>query len=84
MRKDGFVNVDSVLHHVNISSQQLHNLVDNDVKKRFKIVIENGIEMIRACQGHSLEFIDPELLFTKIKHVLILPWLRGLLFMVHT
>ncbi|KAF7458394.1 Phosphotransferase KptA/Tpt1 [Cryptosporidium felis] len=66
IREDGFVDIESILQKVNISIEKLHSIVDNDCKRRFKIITEGERKFIRANQGHSLPFIDDEKLLKRI------------------
>ncbi|KAJ1610769.1 tRNA splicing 2' phosphotransferase-like protein [Cryptosporidium canis] len=66
IRSDGFTEVDEILEQVGISFDRLCYIVENDPKGRFKIVCEDGINLIRANQGHSLQIIDDDKLLSLI------------------
>lgn len=45
--------VSDVLSVLNITKSQLKSAVDTDNKSRYELYTENGVERIRAVQGHS-------------------------------
>ena len=61
----GWVDVDELIGHVNnrstcvMTHERLERIVSNDNKGRFRFS-EDGLR-IKACQGHSIEWIEPEL-----------------------
>lgn len=67
--EEGFVNFTELSDfdkRLNISKQQLLEIVNGDNKSRFKIkYVENDI-FIRANQGHSVKIIDDDKLLKKI------------------
>lgn len=62
----GYVNIEQLIDHINQYSQYhidkafLYQVVDTDCKKRYKIK-EN--QWIKACQGHSIPWVIPELTY---------------------
>lgn len=67
MRNDGYVEVNEILKQTCISLEKLHYIVENDPKGRFRIIDENGKNLIRANQGHSLSFIEDEKLLARFE-----------------
>ena len=67
--EEGFVNFSELSDfdkRLNISKEQLLDIVNKDNKSRFKIkFVENNI-FIRANQGHSVKIIDDDKLLKKI------------------
>lgn len=66
-RNDGYVRIDELIKHYKFrgtTRQDIINIVNNDPKCRFKNIIENGINWVKAFQGHSMDF--PNLTMTKI------------------
>jgi putative RNA 2'-phosphotransferase len=63
----GYVSVKQLIDHINQYSQYqidkdiLDNIVENDDKKRYKY--SNNRLYIKACQGHSIEWVIPELTY---------------------
>jgi putative RNA 2'-phosphotransferase len=63
----GYVSVKQLIDHINQYSQYqidkdiLDNIVANDDKKRYKY--SNNQLYIKACQGHSIEWVIPELTY---------------------
>ena len=57
----GFLNIEEILNHshfkykLNATKDKIYKVVNNNDKKRFETVNENGIEKIRAVQGHSVQ-----------------------------
>jgi len=46
----------------------VHEIVDNNEKKRYEVMTDkDGLEWIRAAQGHTLETVKTEELLTKIE-----------------
>ncbi|KAH8582847.1 RNA phosphotransferase [Cryptosporidium sp. chipmunk genotype I] len=67
MRNDGFVEVNEILKKADITLGKLYYIVENDPKGRFKVIEEDGKNLIRANQGHSLSFIEDEKLLNKFE-----------------
>ena len=53
MEKEGWVNVHALLNKVQISMEELEDIVENDDKKRFAFNFNRS--KIRASQGHTLK-----------------------------
>ena len=57
----GFLSIDEILEHnhfkykLNATKDKIYKVVNNNDKKRFEIFNENGIEKIKAVQGHSVQ-----------------------------
>ena len=69
--KKGYVKIDDLISIIStpIDIDIIKNIVSNDTKQRFDLVIINDEFFIRANQGHSLEIgylIDDSIAFTKI------------------
>lgn len=69
MDKQGWVNVNELIDAVNTSGRymldykRLKDLVDTDEKKRYRLS-EDG-NRIKACQGHSIPWVEVELVYTE-------------------
>ena len=66
---EGYVDLDSILRHQRFrgaTRETIRRIVESNDKKRFTIVTENGVEKIKANQGHSVEvgFKLPVIRFT--------------------
>lgn len=70
----GYVSVDQLINNINeeknytINKQILDDIVVSDDKKRYKYS-QDGL-YIKACQGHSLEWVIPELTYKKPPDIL--------------
>ena len=65
---DGYVLMDDLLSYLGnkVSLDFVHQIVENNDKKRYEIKIKDGKEYIRATQGHSLTEVKTEELLTPI------------------
>ncbi|TIA87339.1 hypothetical protein E3P99_03229 [Wallemia hederae] len=64
MRNDGFIRVDDLLSRPKLRGldfESLQRLVLNNDKKRYQLLAESGVWLIRAVQGHSLDAAQLEL-----------------------
>lgn len=65
MDRHGWVSIEDLLEKINRTEkyrtcfEQIRTIVDNDDKGRFRIS-DDG-KRIKACQGHSIPWIEPEL-----------------------
>ena len=58
IRTDGYVSLDELVNYLKVTINDINDVVDNDLKKRYTITtIDNNI-YIRANQGHSMENIE--------------------------
>jgi len=58
IRTDGYVSLDELVNYLKVNINDINDVVDNDLKKRYTITtIDNNI-YIRANQGHSMENIE--------------------------
>jgi len=60
IRPDGYVHMSDLLAWKRISKlkatkDEIYEVVRDNDKRRFHITIEDGVEFIRAAQGHSIE-----------------------------
>jgi len=60
-REDGYTFLDDLLNHVYMTNskttlEDISRIVENNDKKRFQLLEENGKTFIRATQGHSMNF----------------------------
>ena len=67
----GYIKMDDLLAYVNrkdkITLGHVMFVVENNDKKRFEVMTDNGIQYIRASQGHTLVEVKTEDLLTKIE-----------------
>ncbi|TIB74975.1 phosphotransferase KptA/Tpt1 [Wallemia mellicola] len=64
IRKDGFIKVDDLLQRPKLKGldyELLQHLVRTNDKKRYQLLDEDGVKLIRAVQGHTLDTSDLEL-----------------------
>lgn len=65
MDRHGWVNIDELISKINRTEKhrtdwkQIKAIVDNDDKGRFRI--SDDSKRIKACQGHSIPWVEPEL-----------------------
>ncbi len=66
IEKDGYVSVSELLRHRDFRGYKVEDIkwvIANNDKKRFEVSEIQGMEKIRAVQGHSIEtIVDEELL----------------------
>lgn len=73
---DGFIAVDELLHHKDfrgVTIEEIRSIVANCEKKRFEIQFKDGVESIRAAQGHTIKSINDEELLTRITDATTVP-----------
>jgi 2'-phosphotransferase len=66
IRPDGYVRMVDLLQWKRMaklrpSRDEIHHVVQANDKKRFHILMENGVEFVRAAQGHSITVGDVSL-----------------------
>lgn len=73
MNSGGYIRMDDLLTYLQKKSKRsnltlVHEIVDNNEKKRYEVMTDkDGLEWIRAAQGHTLETVKTEELLTKIE-----------------
>lgn len=72
MNSGGWVLIDDLLQYLNRGNKKvqlslIHEIVDNNEKKRYEVMTDKGICYIRAAQGHTLEAVKDEDLLTPIE-----------------
>ena len=50
-----------------VSLELVHSIVENNDKKRYEVKVKDGLEYIRATQGHSITEVKTEELLTVIE-----------------
>lgn len=74
MDNHGWVSVDQLIDRLNaggkyeISLKDIRNIVANDAKGRFRL--DEGFKRIKACQGHTIAWVEPELTIAAPPHFL--------------
>ena len=76
MDSGGWVLIDDLLQYLNrgnkkVSLDLINEIVNNNEKKRYDVKNENGLNYIRAAQGHTLEAVKTEDLLTPIENPFI-------------
>lgn len=71
IRPDGFVSLDRILQHYkfkqhNFTLADVLEVVETNEKKRFEVAEFEGIQYIRAVQGHTIKQVKDEELLTPI------------------
>ena len=69
MRQDGFIYLADLLNYnglkkLGAGERDVEHIVATSDKKRFEMREEEGVKLIRAAQGHSLEIVQTEELLT--------------------
>ncbi len=49
-----------------MTKEFIYSIVEDNEKKRYEVMTEDGIEYIRAAQGHTLTSVKTEELLTPI------------------
>jgi len=76
LRNDGYTTVDEFIEVMKAHRPKLtytveiiRDIVEKCEKKRFNLIEEDGILLVRANQGHSIKTVDEELLLTPITSI---------------
>lgn len=73
---DGFIAIDELLRHRDfrgVTLEDIRSIVANCEKKRFEIQMKDGVESIRAAQGHTMKSVNDEELLTRITDASTVP-----------
>ena len=63
IRSDGYILMEDLLNHrtmkkIKVGIKDVQFIVNNNDKKRFELLEENGVWFIRAVQGHSMATVQ--------------------------
>ena len=54
------------MRELDVTAQEVQEVVSNSDKKRFTLMDETGVTHIRAVQGHSLKIVDDDHLLQRL------------------
>lgn len=62
MRQDGYIQLADLLNvkslkRMKVTEAVVEHIVNNNDKKRFQLMTEEGVRYIRAVQGHTLQTV---------------------------